>query len=120
MASQMDLEDPIESFPETQPVLHPPEEQHDSAQEIHEIVDKVVDDAMETACYALRKYVNQTINALVPVLVHSDPSDVKKMHDKILSATKRPFSDKRASRPAAGQPPASRRPAARFNECQQP
>ena len=57
----MEDTDPIESFPDT-PLM--------SAVQTENDIDKAVDQAMEVAYYALRKYINQTINALVPVLVH--------------------------------------------------
>ena len=64
----MDQDDPIESFPDTQGGGEPSLEEAEKVP--NDIVDKAVDDAMETAYLSLRKYVNQTINALVPVLVH--------------------------------------------------
>ena len=57
----MEDNDPIESFPDT-PLMSTVQTEND--------IDKAVDQAMEVAYYALRKYINQTINALVPVLVH--------------------------------------------------
>ena len=63
-------DDPIESVPDTQLTGPLQNQLVEDTQIIRGIVDKAVDGAMETAYYALQKYVNQTINALVPVLVH--------------------------------------------------